>query len=144
MSATDKKQAAQNMRRERVSNIMVTAGKTVLGERGAQHGNMEDSFTTIANFWTEYLVSTASRREVGSAEELLVTPFDVAQMMVLLKVARSIHGNPANVDHYVDAAGYSAIAGSFGITETPTFSQPHGNPPPTPKGVVRVDGEKVV
>jgi hypothetical protein len=41
-----------------------------------------------------------------------ITPKDVAILMVLLKLARTKAGEH-NIDDYVDACGYSAIAGEL-------------------------------
>jgi Domain of unknown function (DUF6378) len=38
----------------------------------------------------------------------LITPHDVALMMMLLKVARTA-GGTFNLDNYIDAAGYAGI-----------------------------------
>lgn len=83
-------------------DILDAAIQCVCHDRQDQHGAPENVFATIADMWHAYL-----HHQHGYTGEL--TPRDVAQMMVLLKVARSI-GNPANADHYVDAAGYSALA----------------------------------
>nr|DAK94186.1 MAG TPA: hypothetical protein [Caudoviricetes sp.] len=41
-----------------------------------------------------------------------ISPVDVAQMMILLKVARA-KGNPKHQDNWVDMAGYAACAGEI-------------------------------
>ena len=41
---------------------------------------------------------------------------DVAAMMVLLKIARTQAGNH-NIDDYIDACGYAAIAGEIAESE---------------------------
>lgn len=74
----------------------------VCHDRQDQHGAPEQVFLGIADLWNTYLEH--AHTFVGE-----LTPRDVAQMMVLFKVARSI-GNPATMDSYVDAAGYSALA----------------------------------
>jgi hypothetical protein len=81
--------------------ILKTASDIAEGKRDAN--GAENSFNLIADLWTAYL------REASGMEATLL-PSDVAQMMVLLKVARSVCGSP-NPDHYVDQAGYSAWAG---------------------------------
>ena len=66
------------------------------------HGDTEPSFTMIAELWSTYL----SYARDTHAE--WVFPHDVAQMMVLLKIARAVHGR--SEDNFVDQAGYSSIA----------------------------------
>lgn len=72
------------------------AAACVLTDRQRTHGPIENSFGLIASLWSVYLSVT-------------VTPFDVAEMMTLLKIARG-KGNPLNPDNQVDGAGYQACA----------------------------------
>ena len=81
--------------------ILKKASDIAEGKRST-HG-AENSFDLIAKFWTAYLQGAASLP--GS-----LTDVDVAQLMVLLKVARSVCGGH-NLDNYTDQAGYSAWAG---------------------------------
>lgn len=85
-------------------NILTEAANIVAGARNATHGEKERSFQVIADLWNAYL---SGRKNQGP-----ITPFDVAQFMVLLKIGRSIQGKPVR-DHFVDAAGYSGIAGEL-------------------------------
>lgn len=87
------------------ASILRDAAVIVEGARNATHGDKERSFSVIADLWNAYL---DGRREEGG----IITGFDVAQMMVLLKIARSIQGEPVR-DHFLDAAGYAAIAGEL-------------------------------
>lgn len=80
---------------------MMTNRKQVLNEalhatlqRETDHGTPEDSFKNIANLWSAYLM-------VG------LNASDVANMMILMKVARNMT-NPSHFDNYVDIAGYAA------------------------------------
>ena len=79
------------------------------GRRHDEHGDAERSFEAISGLWNAYL----SGRKTGGA----ITNVDVAQMMVLLKMARSIQGAPVR-DHFVDQAGYSALAGEMAHEES--------------------------
>lgn len=47
-----------------------------------------------------------------------ITPVEVATMMVLLKIARTRTGAP-NIDCWVDAAGYAALAGEIANVQNP-------------------------
>lgn len=83
------------------SEILDAVNKAVSVDRAKAHGqSLAESFSMVATLWSTYL-------------GFCVSDSDVAQMMVLLKVARSKCGDRANVDHYMDAAGYSAIAGEL-------------------------------
>lgn len=90
--------------------ILDTAKAHVTADRQAQHGAPENSFQTIANFWAVYLKERGLLITTGTNVDL--TPVDVAQMMALLKTARSI-ANPSNEDNWVDHAGYVACAGEL-------------------------------
>ena len=77
-------------------------------DRPNTHGDAIVNHDIIAAFWTTYILQ---RRKVAEPGELFaLTAADAAQMMVLFKIARTISGDPTHVDHYVDAAGYTAIA----------------------------------
>ena len=81
--------------------ILDAAEKCVCQDRQDTHGRPEDSFGAIADLWTAYL-------DIGRD----ITPVDVAQMMILLKVGRA-KGNPAHADNWIDMAGYAACAGEI-------------------------------
>lgn len=81
------------------TEILDAAKEIITKDRHDTHGEAEDSFAQIAGAWSWYL----SRP---------VTAFDVAQMMVLFKVARMKH-NPLHQDSAVDACGYAALAGEI-------------------------------
>ncbi len=74
--------------------LLSEAAETIRQREGA-HGDKGRTFAMIAAMWSAYL----------GAE---VSPADVAQMMVLLKVARARCGDRTHHDHYVDQAGYVA------------------------------------
>ena len=84
--------------------IAATAARLVGGDRARKHGDKLVNHGNIAALWSAYL----ARR--GAAVTL--TPADVALMMVLLKVARTLSG-AHNPDDYIDAAGYAACAGEI-------------------------------
>jgi hypothetical protein len=54
--------------------ILKKAAKAISGERDKHYGSPEDNFSQIAVFWTNYL-------------HTLITTTDVANMMILLKMA---------------------------------------------------------
>ena len=105
--------------------ILREAAHVVDGNRNAVHGNKEHSFEAIAALWNVYL----DQRPEGPAHRLCAP--DVAWMMVLLKIARSQHGLPVR-DHFLDAAGYAAIAGQLSLPchEQEPLRPPLGTKPP--------------
>ena len=76
--------------------VLRDAERTITKDRQDQYGSAEDCFGMIAGMWSAYLGQP-------------VTGFDVAQLMTLLKVARS-KANPGHQDNQVDACGYQALA----------------------------------
>jgi hypothetical protein len=83
------------------ASMLREAANIVSGARNQTHGSPERSFQLISTLWTAYLGAP-------------VSPVDVAQMMTLLKIARAKCGTPA-IDHFVDGAGYQALAGELAI-----------------------------
>lgn len=79
--------------------ILNKAAQAISGERDEHYGNPEDNFQRIANLWTDYY-----------GRPFTVT--DVAMMMILLKIARTVH-DPSHEDNYIDIAGYAACAGEI-------------------------------
>lgn len=85
--------------------ILDAAEKCVCQDRQDTHGRPEDSFGAIADLWTAYL---------GTGQE--IDHVDVANMMVLLKIARAKE-NPKHTDNWIDMAGYAACAGEIAADE---------------------------
>lgn len=79
--------------------ILDQAEKCVNGDRNHRYAEPEDSFELIADLWSAYL-----HREVSN--------IDVANMMILLKIARTM-GGEGSIDNFVDIAGYAACGGEI-------------------------------
>lgn len=86
------------------SETLDTAKKIVTGNREQEYGKAENNFGVIGQLWTDYLGH-------------IVTAEDVANMMILFKVARNRTGN-GKADNWVDIAGYAACGCEI-ATETP-------------------------
>lgn len=84
--------------------ILEQAIQCVCHDRQDQHGNPENTFAVIASLWNAYI----------EAKEGMLEEKDVAQMMVLFKIARSVCGSVKD-DDYIDAAGYSALAAELAM-----------------------------
>lgn len=89
-------------------SMLREAAGIVEGVRQQTHGDKERSFQVIADFWNTYL----QLRHLGARD--LLTPSDVAMLMALLKVARSVCGTPIR-DHFVDAGAYAALSGELAL-----------------------------
>ena len=81
------------------SQILDTAKQIITKDRQATHGDAENSFDTIAKYWSVHL-------------DIPITKEDVAVMMALLKLAR-IKTNPTHIDNWVDGVGYFACGGEI-------------------------------
>jgi hypothetical protein len=82
--------------------VLAGAMQCVMRDRNATHGDPEDNFRDIAEFWTTYLR--------GRFPGVSLASYDVAAMMALVKISR-ITTSPAQMDHWVDVAGYAACGG---------------------------------
>lgn len=108
----------------RAKDICATAANLVGGDREKTHGSKVENFSNIAALWAGYL-------------EVPVSALDVANMMMLLKIARTKTGS-LNMDDYIDAAGYAGCAGEIAQTfedernqtdQPQTLEQKFGLPP---------------
>mgnify|MGYP000013573375 FL=1 len=81
-------------------NDIIDNAKTIInGERQGTYGNAEDNFAGIAAFWSTYLNTP-------------IDSTDVANMMILMKVARNSSGVYKD-DNYIDICGYAALGGEI-------------------------------
>lgn len=80
-------------------NILEKAKEIINGDRQGTYGKPEDSFQMISELWSSYL-----KCDVSSV--------DVANMMVLLKVARNA-GGVYKDDNWIDICGYAALGGEI-------------------------------
>ena len=85
--------------------LIEKAERIVNQDRNARYGGPEESFTTIAKFWSVFL-------------GVEVSPLQVAGCMILLKLAR-LKKTPTHEDSVVDGIGYFACMADF-LREPPT------------------------
>jgi hypothetical protein len=98
---------------------VLTAGPDILEEafdltskdRQEDYGSAQQSFSRIANFWNAYLNHKLIQP---------IFPVEVAQMMTLLKISRSVTSHKR--DTFVDQAGYTRLA--YLLTESPQTPDP--------------------
>ena len=81
------------------------AEQTICKDRQDTHGNPENTFGLIAEYWSVYLSKLTNKETHMNAD-------DVAAMMVLFKMAR-FQTNKAHEDNVVDGVGYFALAGEL-------------------------------
>lgn len=88
----------------RLPSILDEAKSVVEGDRAQEYGDMSESFQRIAGLWSAYL-------------NVPINKFDVAKMMILLKVSRAKESN--HRDSYVDIAGYVACVDKLLVDPKP-------------------------
>lgn len=79
--------------------ILAAAEAIVCGDRDKQYGSPEDSFNAIADLWNAYIL-----------RKTRLSPKDVANMLILMKIARNLCGKE-KADNWIDIAGYAACGG---------------------------------
>lgn len=80
-----------------------TAKEIIYGDREEAYGSPRFNLDSIAQFWNVYL-----NRKHPDMPDHQMTAEDVAQFMILLKMARLIH-NPTHFDSITDQIGYAAL-----------------------------------
>ncbi len=85
-----------------MESVLQEAQRIVYGKRQVDYGHPCVSLNQIAQLWTGY-----AEARTGSA--VIYLPIDVAMMMVLSKVGRTLN-SPRNRDHFTDIAGWAAVA----------------------------------
>jgi len=81
----------------KAAETLHVAADIIGGDRAQTHGDLAKNMKMISGLWSTYLGYP-------------VCPRDTAIMMALLKAARLKTGS-ASDDHFIDMAGYAAIAG---------------------------------
>ena len=87
------------------TEILEKTKKLVSESRHDKHGDKVINHENISRLWTSYLQNKFKLN-------LVILPEDVACLMTLLKLARTQAGK-FNLDDYIDACGYAAIAGEI-------------------------------
>ena len=89
--------------------ILEEAATIVTKDRATAYEEPEDSFRNIARLWNAYLAAKL---------DPAITSADVAQMMILLKIAR-LTNNPSHYDSALDVAGYAACLADVASAKSP-------------------------
>lgn len=85
----------------------------VTKHRQSSYGTPEDNFGCIADLWSVYLQHLKV--------DVQLKGLDVANMMILLKIARLLN-DPTKEDNWIDIAGYAACG-----CEVATKNKPNPN-----------------
>jgi len=92
------------------------------GQRAKDYGDKTTNHERIAKLWNMWFDET---RTGGKETKLHLTPngsisaYDVAMMMLMVKIARLMH-SPGHTDSHVDIAGYASI-----LEEIATWTNPN-------------------
>ncbi len=81
-----------------MKSILEQAHEIIYGDREATYGDPGKNLRTIEKLWSTYI----------EAREGVINAEDVANMMILLKVAR-LANTPMHRDSLVDICGYAAL-----------------------------------
>jgi hypothetical protein len=82
-------------------SLLQKAHEVIYGDRENTYGNPSKNLQQIAAYWSIHLSGT-------TGENIVLTPDDVCEMMILLKVAR-LGNDPTHFDSMLDIAGYAAL-----------------------------------
>ena len=87
------------------TEILDRTNKLVSKDRAEKHGDKITNHENIARLWSGYIQNKTKLN-------IQILPEDVANLMALLKIARTQAGDH-NLDDYIDACGYMAISGEI-------------------------------
>ena len=90
----------------KLGDSLLETHKIITGERQNSYGKPENSFNLIKDLWNDYLVANQERT---TNKSIYIHSIDVANLMILFKVARLLGQKPTR-DTYLDIQGYAAIA----------------------------------
>ena len=101
------------------TSVLMEAESIINGQRRQDYGSVTESFGNVAGLWTEYLERHAQaaiasaqtkyqRNDAMPITVISLSPEDVANLMILMKVSRAQNG--FHRDSYVDIAGYAGCA----------------------------------
>ena len=88
----------------KASEMLEHAAVLVGGQRAEDYGDKTINHARIADLWNMWLHES----RVSNGPDDHITAYDVAVMMLMVKVARLMH-SPGHQDSHVDIAGYAAI-----------------------------------
>jgi hypothetical protein len=90
----------------KAQDVLEEAAEIVGGQRATDYGPKLLNHQRIAALWNLWLSNTKAGATV---DDWTVDAYDVAMMMMMVKIARLMN-SPGHGDSHLDIAGYSAIA----------------------------------
>lgn len=91
------------------NDYLEQAKELINGSRAKDYGSALENHKRIAALWSVYVSKT-------------FTPIDVAMMMLLVKIARTMESHKS--DSFVDMCGYAALAGEMAKLSHPSKEAP--------------------
>ena len=93
----------------KAKELLDAASNLIGGQRAEDYGDKYVNHVRIAKLWHMWLWNrTPTWEEEQEEPQLDITPYDVAMMMLLVKIARLMH-SPGHQDSHIDIAGYASI-----------------------------------
>jgi len=95
----------------KAEEMLGAAADLVGGQRAEDYGDKYVNHMRIAKLWTMWLQErTATWKTDCEYKDMdfQISPYDVAMMMLLVKVARLMH-SPGHQDCHIDIAGYASV-----------------------------------
>jgi len=92
-------------------DMLRQAASLVGGQRAKDYGDKTENHERIANLWNVWLTERYGNTQTIEA-------YDVAIMMILMKISRLMH-TQGHSDSHVDIAGYAAIAEEIWVNKMP-------------------------
>ena len=95
----------------KAAEMLSLTAELVSGQRSEDYGDKYVSHLRIAKLWSMWLEERKPTWVPDGDEEdaeFQITPYDVAMMMLLVKVARLMH-SPGHQDCHIDIAGYASV-----------------------------------
>lgn len=89
----------------RSEELLAKASELVSGQRAKDYGPKLRNHDRIARLWNIWL---KNEERISTDEDFFITAYDVAMMMLLVKVAR-LMTTPGHADSHIDIAGYAAV-----------------------------------
>ena len=94
-------------------DILETAVEITTTDRNEQYGEPEDNFRLVADFWQSYIKARCASND----GDISLGKVDVANMMILFKLARAATALDQKADTFIDIAGYAACGGEIATVQ---------------------------
>jgi hypothetical protein len=104
----------------KAGEMLKATAELVGGQRAIDYGDKKINHQRIAQLWDMWLSESQKSASKGDTDLKMLgqlSAYDVAMMMLLVKVARLMH-SPGHQDSHIDIAGYASILEEIASCET--------------------------